>query len=247
MQEFGSILTLSLLVGLLFALTAPSCTSEPFIINPIDTMDMDTIMPPDTSSVCDPDTIYFRKDVLPIVLSSCGMGFCHDTESKQGGVEISSYGTLIASGIVEPFDPEGSRMYVRMSSMMASEVMPPTPRGPISDTNILVIRQWIEQGAFNIECPDDTTCVIEAPISFKSDVFPVVDKYCKGCHSGTHPWADLFLRNYNEVKEVADNGKLVGVISHDMDFPPMPQNQDRLLQCDIDRITLWVQEGALNN
>jgi len=45
----------------------------------------------------------------------------------------------------------------------------------------------------------------------------------------------------------ADNGKLVGVISHDMGFPEMPQDQSRLLQCDIDRICMWVQDGSPNN
>ena len=247
MQNIGSILVKIVVVGLLFALTTPSCTSDPFIVDPIDPMDMDTIMPPDTSLVCHPDSVYFRKDVLPIVLSSCGMGFCHDSESKKGGVEITSYGTLIASGIVTPFDPEGSRMYIRMSAMVAPDVMPPSPRGPISDTNILVIRRWIEQGALNLDCPDDTTCVLVAPISFASDVFPVIDKYCKGCHSGANPWAGLFLRDYQEVKEVVDNGKLVGVIGHEPGFPQMPKDQDRLLQCDIDRIVMWVEDGAPDN
>ena len=134
-----------------------------------------------------------------------------------------------------------------MSAMTPEEVMPPSPRGPISDTNVLVIRRWIEQGALNLDCPDDTICVIDAPLSFKSDVFPVIDKYCKGCHSGAHPWADLFLRDYEEVKVVSDNGKLVGVIGHDTGFPPMPNNQDKLSQCDIDKIKMWVEEGALNN
>ena len=247
MQNISRIVTIAFVVGLLYALTTPSCTHEPFIVDPIDTMVIDTMIPPDTSTVCHPDSIYFRKDILPIILSSCGMGLCHDSETKQGGVEITSYGTLIASEIVTPFDPEGSRMYIRMAGMTAPLVMPPSPRGPISDTNILLIRQWIEQGALNLDCPDDTTCVLDMPISFVSDVFPIIDKYCKGCHSGNNPWAGLFLRDYTEVKVVADDGRLVGVISHAAGFPQMPNDQERLLQCDIDRIVKWVEEGALNN
>ncbi len=247
MQETGNLIATALIVGMLFALTTPSCTSDPFIVEPIDTMNMDTTMTPDTSALCSPDSIYFRKDVLPIVLSSCGMGLCHDSETKNGGIEITSYGTLIASGIVEPFDPEGSRMYIRMAGMTAPLVMPPSPRGPISDTNILVIRRWIEQGALNLDCPDDTTCTIDTPVSFTSIVFPVIDKYCKGCHSGNNPWGGIFLRDYEEIKVMADNGRLVEVISHDFGVPPMPKDQDRLLQCDIDKIRMWVEEGAPNN
>jgi hypothetical protein len=57
----------------------------------------------------------------------------------------------------------------------------------------------------------------------------------------------LFLRDYDEIKVVADNGKLVGGITPDSGFVAMPWNIDRLLQCDIDKITMWVDSGAPNN
>lgn len=221
----------------------PACRHDPVIVEP---KMMDTI-PADTSEVCHPDTIYFRKDVLPIILSSCGMELCHDAVTRQEGLQFTSYQTLINSGRLIPFDAEGSDIYQRMTSQDIAMVMPPSPRGPISDTNILVIKRWIDQGAQYLDCPDDTTCTIQMPLRFSRDVWPVIDKHCTGCHKGANPWADLYLRNYDEVKAIADIGLLVEVISHDPGVIPMPYNQGRLSQCIIDKISMWVDAGAPNN
>ena len=235
------------LMGTIVFLTMPSCVHDPIGVEPIDTMEMDTMIPPDTSMLCDPDSIYFRKDVLPIMLSSCGIGLCHDAATKAANVEITSYSTLIASNIVDPFDPEGSKMYERMTEMDLARVMPPDPQGPISDTNIAVVRKWIEQGALNLDCPDDTTCTINEPVSFAQDVFPIIDKFCVGCHSGDPPRGGIFLRNHAEVADQAVNGTLLDAINRVMGASPMPVGMDKLKQCDIDRIRLWTEDGAPDN
>ena len=246
MQTITQALMACLLLAAIVLLTMPSCVHDPIGVEPIDTMDMDTIMPPDTSVLCDPDSVYFRKDVLPIVLSSCGIGLCHDSNTKAAGVEITSYSTLIASNIVVPFDPVASKMYERMTEE-EDRVMPPSPRGPISDTNITVVRRWIEQGALNIDCPEDTTCVINEPVSFKQDVLPIIDKFCVGCHSGDPPRGNVFLRDHSEISDQALNGNLLQVIAHEMGFTPMPVGMDQLVQCDINRIRSWADDGAPDN
>jgi hypothetical protein len=207
-------------------------------------MPVDTL---DTLMMCHPDTIYFQKDVLPIVLSSCGMALCHDAVTKQAGLQYTSYQAIMGTGKVVPFDPMASQFYTQMIQTDLQLVMPPSPRGPISDTNIAVIRKWIEQGAKNQVCEMDTTCVVPDTVSFAAHVFPVIDKYCKGCHSGANPWAGLRLRNYNEVHIVATNGLLLGVINHESGFPQMPKTLGKLDSCIIATITQWVNDGAPNN
>ena len=192
-----------LFIAILFA-TTPSCVSDPIIPDiPDDTMDIDTMIPVDSSLTCDPDTIYFRKDVLPIIRSSCGMGFCHDETAASGDYVIRDYEDLVTSGMVEPFDAEGSLMYQVLTNEPTSGLMPPAPRGPISDASIIVIRRWIEQGALNLDCPDDSECFVDGPVSFATDVFPIIDKHCIGCHSGNNPWAGLFLRDHQEIADAA--------------------------------------------
>ncbi|MDX1477172.1 MAG: c-type cytochrome domain-containing protein [Saprospiraceae bacterium] len=249
MRRHSTITDALLLVAFLMAVSVPACKHDPIFspVDPVDTMKMDTMFPVDTSAVCHPDTLYFRKDVLPIFRSSCGMELCHDAGTRSGGIELTSYETIIASGKVDPFDPDGSKIYELMTETDLSEVMPPSPRGPISDNNIEVIRRWIEQGALNLACPDDTTCIIDEPVSFSTDVFPVIDKYCIGCHSGANPWAGLYLRSYAEIKLIADSGHLLGVINHAPGYPRMPKNIDKLSDCIIEKITLWVNDGAPNN
>jgi hypothetical protein len=236
-------------LGGFFLLSIPACEHDPFVMepDPNDTMKVDTMIPIDTSLFCHPDTIYFQRDVLPIVLSSCGMELCHDAVNRQNGYEFTSYEKIVTSDAVVPGKQMESAFYLMMIATAPGELMPPSPRGPISDTNITVIRRWIEQGAKNLYCIGDSTCTIPAPVSFSQDIFPVIDKYCKGCHSGANPWAGLRLRNYNEVKVIVDNTLLLGVINHEPGFPEMPKTYGKLDSCIIAMITQWVDNGAPYN
>lgn len=235
-----------LVFGSFVLISLPACEHDSLLVDPdpTDTMPVDTVP---VATFCHPDTIYFERDVLPIVLSSCGMALCHDAITKQEGLQYTSYETIIATGKVTPFEPMQSQFYTQMIQTDLTMVMPPSPRGPISDTNIVVIRKWIEQGAKNLKCEPDTTCTIPATVSFAQDVFPVIDKYCKGCHSGANPWAGLRLRNYSEVRPVATNGLLLAVINHQEGFPQMPMTIGKLDSCIIATITQWVNDGAPNN
>lgn len=70
---------------------------------------------------------------------------------------------------------------------------------------------------------------------------------CLGCHAGTNPSGNVNLQGYAGVKAVADNGKLLGVISHSTGFSPMPMGGNKMAACDINKIKAWVEGGALNN
>ena len=84
-------------------------------------------------------------------------------------------------------------------------------------------------------------------VSFASTVKPIIDQNCAyaGCHAGTSPAAGLALESYAQIKVIADNGKLVnrliGVNGNVM--PPA----GKLPPCEIQTITDWVLQGALNN
>lgn len=223
-----------LVLALLFT---QACKHDPVMTGPVEP----------TPNMCDPDTVYFDKDVLPIIRSSCGMELCHDPITMTNGVQITSYESIFESDLVVPGDPAASKMYMMMTSTDPTMIMPPIPRGPISDNNIETIRIWIAQGALDNSCVEDTTCLIVPPVSFSQDVFPIIDKYCVGCHSGANPWAGLYLRTYDEVKVVADDQRLVNVINHAPGFPFMPRNLPKLSDCKIDMIEMWVADGAPNN
>jgi hypothetical protein len=57
----------------------------------------------------------------------------------------------------------------------------------------------------------------------------------------------MILDTYARVKTVADNGKLMGVITHANGFPQMPKGGNKLSDCNIAKIKKWVDAGAPNN
>lgn len=88
-----------------------------------------------------------------------------------------------------------------------------------------------------------------AEVSYAAVIDPIMKKSCafSGCHAGATPSIGLDLSNYDAVKSIASNGKLVGVVSWASGFSPMPKNRDQLDQCSIDLISAWIEQGTMNN
>jgi hypothetical protein len=70
---------------------------------------------------------------------------------------------------------------------------------------------------------------------------------------GCHKTADaptsggVSLDNVAGAQAVANNGKLVAVITHATGANPMPKNLPKLDDCSIAKISKWVADGAPNN
>ncbi len=86
--------------------------------------------------------------------------------------------------------------------------------------------------------------------TYSATVSPILTARCNSCHStaaAASSGGGIILDNYNSVKPYATNGKLLGSINHASGFSPMPKNSAKLSDCDIAKITNWVNSGALNN
>jgi len=88
----------------------------------------------------------------------------------------------------------------------------------------------------------DTTLV-----TYSQSVLPVIASSCLGCHGGANASAGIRLDNYNGVKNATNNGLLIGAITHAQGFSPMPKNGNKLSDCNISKIRLWIAAGAPNN
>ena len=86
-----------------------------------------------------------------------------------------------------------------------------------------------------------------ANATYSSKVQPVIQNNCYTCHSGSAPQGNVNLEGFANLKSFADNGMLIGVITHAPGFPPMPQGGNKLNACDIMNIQTWINQGALNN
>lgn len=92
----------------------------------------------------------------------------------------------------------------------------------------------------SLECQTDL-------VGYQSTVAPIIASNCLGCHSTAANFGNVALENYSDVKTYVNNGKLLGAIKHQSGFSAMPQNQPKLVDCDIQKIERWVLNGALND
>jgi hypothetical protein len=189
-------------------------------------------------STCDPDTVYFTNDILPLVVSSCGTTGCHDEDSHKDGVILTDYTSIIRTGKVKPGDPNDSEFLESLTDD-GDDLMPPPPYDPWSSDQVEMVRKWIVQGAQNNSCSDgcDTTNV-----SFSGQIWPMMETYCTGCHSVSAPGGGIVIAGYEDMVALAGNGSLMGSIRYEEGYAPMPTNQ-MLSECNISLLQLWLDEG----
>lgn len=203
--------------------------------------------PPDTTTVitdpCDPDSIYFENDILPLIISTCAQPGCHDAATAEDDIILTDYDNIIDHGDIDPFNPEDSELYEVITDPDPDDRMPPPDEGNLTADQINQIYLWISQGALNNGCDECDTI----DVTFSEDIFPIIDLNCQGCHSGSSPSGDLELLDYMDISAIAMNGSLYSSVTGNDGYELMPYNGDPLFQCDIDKIEIWINEGAPNN
>jgi hypothetical protein len=238
-------------VALLLTLNS-GCKHEPLFdddgLSPIDTTDtigiIDTI--PD-GIPCDPDTVYFEVDVLPILVSNCAMSGCHNAASHQDGVILDNYQNVMNTGEISPFSPSNSELYEAITESDPDDRMPPPPAAALTAEQKAITAKWINQGAQNLTCNPNYGRCDTVNVKYSSFIKPVIDTCCKGCHSGNAPSGNINLSAYSGVKTVALNGKLLGSILWSNGFSKMPQGGNKLDDCTIAKFEAWVADGAPEN
>ncbi|HRY97711.1 MAG TPA: hypothetical protein P5550_01510 [Bacteroidales bacterium] len=194
---------------------------------------------------CDPDSVYFDNEVLPILQSSCALSGCHDPATAQEGIVLTSYESLLNSDVIVPGDPGDSELYEKITEGDPEKVMPPPPSAPLTPEQIEVIRKWISQGARNNAC-EGGACDSTAA-SFSQNIFPLIQDHCYGCHSGASPQAGVSLTSHASIAAVAASGRLLGAITHSPGYAAMPQNGNKLSDCQIAQVRKWITDGTPNN
>lgn len=237
----GSILPAVLIFSLFYF---NSCKHEPElsgIVIPVDTTGKNN--EETTGSGCNKDTVYFVQAVLPLFQSSCALSGCHDAITHKEGLRLDSYAGIVSGGI-NVSNPTNSKIYKVMVSS-GEELMPPPPAATMTSAQLSTISKWIGQGAKNNSCIEsgcDTTNV-----KFSTHIKPLIQNNCQGCHSGAAPGGGINLATYAGVKAIADNGKFFGSISHLTGYKAMPQNGNKLTDCQITTVKIWINQGSPEN
>ena len=205
--------------------------------------------PPDTTHPCDPDTIYFEMDVLPILNSSCGKSGCHDATAQEG-IRLDSYAAVMASDVITPGNPNDSELYEKINETDPDDIMPPPPDAPLNATQKEIIRKWIAQGAQNLYCDEMCDTV---NVTFSGTIWPgIINTYCYGCHNGASASGGIHLENHGQVAAAAaipagQAGSLWGAVNHASGNSAMPKNQSKLSDCKIDQLRKWIEDGMPDN
>ncbi|MCB0630884.1 MAG: hypothetical protein R2824_21155 [Saprospiraceae bacterium] len=84
-------------------------------------------------------------------------------------------------------------------------------------------------------------------VTYTGVIAAVVQNSCISCHNQSVTNGGVNLDGYNNIKVVANNGRLLGAIRHDNGFAAMPQGQPQLPDCTIQKFEAWVNEGAPEN
>jgi hypothetical protein len=98
--------------------------------------------------------------------------------------------------------------------------------------------------------PTATTCDTTT-ISYATDIMPILNTYCNtssGCH-GASSTTGYDFTTYMGIRGVANTEILI----NDIKGTPtggrsaMPKNMAKMPDCNINKITRWVNQGAINN
>lgn len=235
---------LVVLAGFLFVLV--QCKHEPYMVvnpNPTDTTTnpIDTTTPP-SGKPCDPDSVYFQNQILPLIVSNCATSGCHDAASASDGVVLTNYANIINTGDVRPGNPGNSELYEVLIDNDPDKRMPPPPASPMSAANIALIQQWIQQGAPNNYCDGcDTT-----DVKFSTHIQPMLQQYCVSCHGASVQNGGVRLDNHASVVSAVTYQNLLPSINYAQGSKVMPPG-GKLPDCDIAKIEIWVNQGMPNN
>lgn len=112
--------------------------------------------------------INYQEHVSAVFKTRCNS--CHNGDKQKGGLNLESFGGTMQGGgsgkVIEPGDPDGSRLLDLVSHKDEPKMPPNSPKIP--DAEIDLIKQWIEGGA--LETSGSVAAVMTKPkFEFKLD------------------------------------------------------------------------------
>ena len=225
----------SLILLLIISSTVSNCVHKP-LVNPTEPVP------------CDPNTVYFERDILPILTSNCAVPGCHDAATATEDIILNNYTNVVTTTEIRLDDPKESEIYEVMTETDPDKRMPPPDSGlALTQAQIDLVLKWLEQGAKDLHCDDDEANCDTVGLTYNADIKDILRKHCVGCHSGNSPQAGVDLSTYNNVLTRVLDFTLIGVITHDTAFAPMPYLQPKLSDCKISKIKNWIADGAPEN
>jgi mono/diheme cytochrome c family protein len=100
----------------------------------------------------------------------------------------------------------------------------------------------------------EPTAESAAALSFSADIFPIFQSRCINCHGGERIEGDLVILTYEDLMAGGKDGQVVvpgdagnSLLVELVTNLKMPKRGPKLTPVQIQAITDWVNQGALNN
>jgi hypothetical protein len=183
----------------------------------------------------------FTRDILPVIVSRCATAGCHDAISHKEGYNYTTYTNIRSS--VSPGKPANSRLLNIIKFGSGESKMPPNGKPQLSVAEIDSIGKWIGYGALNENCGE--VCDTINPVTFSATIWPIMQTYCTGCHSGTTPSGNVLIASYSNVATIASSGLLMNSLNG-AGVTKMPVGSS-FSSCRIKQFDIWIKNGFLNN
>ncbi|GAA4466963.1 hypothetical protein GCM10023093_21980 [Nemorincola caseinilytica] len=97
--------------------------------------------------------------------------------------------------------------------------------------------------------PKGTVVCDTTTVAFAGDIKPILDSKCNtsGCHDAATASGGYNFTTHAGVQPAMLNGRILGSVKWMSGFSAMPKDLPKLSQCEIDKMTRWMNQGALNN
>jgi len=85
-------------------------------------------------------------------------------------------------------------------------------------------------------------------ITYTATVVPILENNnCYSCHNAVNQQGGIVLDTYDELMIVVNNNSFRGSINHLDGYSPMPKGGEKINECDLTKINMWLDNGAPNN
>ncbi|MCP4847933.1 MAG: SUMF1/EgtB/PvdO family nonheme iron enzyme [Verrucomicrobiaceae bacterium] len=114
----------------------------------------------------------FEKQVQPILVDHCLK--CHRKDSKKSDYKLDTRADALGDEVIVPGNPDKS-LFIELIRLEDNDddVMPPAKEERITQEEKKILTDWISEGAI---WPDKVVLKMPAPVDFKRDIKPILDK-----------------------------------------------------------------------
>ena len=115
----------------------------------------------------------------------------------------------------------------------------------------VVISMVLIQGCYyrkaDLVYPQVSTCDT-SNVKYSVEIKTILDANCNNsCHKTGVGMGGVILDTYTGVKSMVTFGLIPAVVLHSPGVSPMPKGRPKLGDCEITKISAWVNKGAPNN